>query len=116
MRHSFKEYIQDSEDLISESLLGKTYAVAQNRSHASNKTKFQSALAHIQSTAKKGLTEDDQEKRIEMIFTMFFDLAAALKIASDMSTNSVNISTAGVLDTESVKKELERAFSKLAKK
>ena len=112
MRSSFKDYVQNADKTISESLLGKTYAIAQNRAHATNKTKLQSALASIQSTAKRGLSEDDDLKRIDMLFTLFFDLAAALKIASDMSTNSINVSTAGVLDTESVKKELERAFPK----
>ena len=110
MRASFKEYFETSTNPISESLLGKTYSVAQNRAHATNKTKFQTALTRIQSTAKKGLSEDDEVKRTNLLFQMFFDLAAALKIASDMSTNSINVSTAGVLDTESIKKELARAF------
>lgn len=109
---SFKDYIQKSNEAISESLIGKTYAIAQNRSHVTNKTKFQSALTRIQSTAKKGLSEEDDVKRIDMLFTMFFDLAAALKVASDMSTNSINVSTAGVLDTESIKRELQRVFQK----
>ena len=108
----FKDYIQKSDEAISESLLGKTYAIAANRSHATNKSKFQSALTRIQSIAKKGLSEEDEVKRTDTIFTLFFDLAAALKIASEMSTNSINVSTAGVLDTESIKRELQRVFQK----
>ena len=48
-----------------------------------------------------------------MIFTMFFELATALKIASDMSTNSINVSTAGVIDAKSIKAELAVLFRQL---
>lgn len=42
-----------------------------------------------------------------MIFTLFFDLAAAMKIVAEMSTNSINVSTMGVLDTENLKRTLK---------
>ena len=111
-RSSFKEYIKDSKDSLSESLVGKGFAFVQSRAHASNKAKLLSVLSRIQTNAKKGKSEEDEDARLELIFEIFFDLAAAWKIDAEMSTNSVNVSTAGVLDTESVKKELERAFPK----
>lgn len=117
MRQSLKEYIQTSKQPLNESsLIGKGFALGQNRAHAGNKNKFQSVLSRIQSNARKGLTEEDSEKRFDLIFTLFFDLAAALKIASEMSTNSINVSTAGVLDTESIKAELKRAFPRSIKR
>lgn len=112
MRSTFKDYLHSSKEPISESIVGKGFAIAQSRAHTTNKTKLQSVLSRIQSNAKKGQSEDDESERFELLFTLFFDLAAAMKIASEMSTNSINVSTAGVLDTESVKKELERAFPK----
>jgi len=114
MRLKLKEYLELPEDEnITESLIGKGFAIGQHRTHASNKTKFQSVLNRIQSNAKRGQSEDDPEERFELLFTLFYDLASALKIASDMSTNSINVSTAGVLDTESIKKEIQRAFPKI---
>ena len=112
MRTRFREFVQTSHQTLNESLIGKGFAIAQSRAHASNKTKLQSVLSRIQSNAKKGQSVDDENERFEILFTLFFDLAAALKIASEMSTNSINVSTMGVLDTESLKKELEKVFQK----
>jgi hypothetical protein len=112
MRPSFKDYLHNSIEPISESLVGKGFAIGQSRAHASNKSKLQSVLSRIQSNAKKGQSEDDENERFELLFTLFFDLAAAMKIAAELSTNTINVSTAGVLDTESIKKELERGFPK----
>jgi len=112
MRSTFKDYLHNSKEPITESIIGKGFAIGQSRAHASNKTKLQSVLSRIQSNAKKGQSEDDENEKFELLFTLFFDLAAAMKIAAEMSTNSINVSTMGVLDTESVKKELVRAFPK----
>jgi len=114
MIRRFKETIRE-ESLnchINESIFGKGFAIGQSRAHASNKTKLQSVLSRIQGNAKKGQTEDEEKQRFELLYSLFFDLAAAMKIAADMSTNSINVSTVGVLDTESVKKELERFLIK----
>lgn len=110
MKVRLKDYIERTESELNESLVGKAFAVGQHRAHASNKTKLQSVLSRIQSTAKKGLGEEDLEKQLELVFTLFYDLSLALRINAEMSTNSINVSTAGVLDTESIKKELERLF------
>lgn len=112
MRSSFKDYIQESDQPISESLIAKGFAIAQSRAHANNKIKFQSALTRIQSNAKKGLSETDEEKRVEILFSVLLEFASALKIASDMSTNSVNISTASVLFAEDIRKALISVFPK----
>jgi hypothetical protein len=112
MRSTFKDYLHNSKEPITESIVGKGFAIGQQRAHASNKTKLLSVLSRIQSNAKKGQSEDDDNERFELLFTLFFDLATALKIAADLSSNSINVSTVGVLDTESVKKELERAISR----
>ena len=109
MLNSLKEYIQQTEqEPISESLIGKGFAIGQQRKHAANKTKLQSIASRIKSTAKKGISEDDPNKRSDLLFSLFIDLAAALKIASEMSANAVNVSTAGVLFAESVKDTLQR--------
>ena len=117
MLNSLKEYIQETEqEPISESLIGKGFAIGQQRKHAANKTKLQSVASRIQSTAKKGISEDDPDKRSELLFSLFIDLASALKIASEMSANAVNVSTAGVLFAESVQKQLAKALSKNLKR
>lgn len=110
---SLKDYIQDKEDNpISESIISKGFAIAQQRKHAANAAKLQAIASRIQSNARKGMTEDDPEKRSELLFTLFADLASALKITSQMSTNSINVSTVNALFAESVRKELQSFFSK----
>ena len=109
MRRSLKEFIADStEDQLSESIVGKGFAIGQQRKHASNVTKLQSVISRIHSTAQRGISEDDQHKREAIIFSLFGELGNALKIIAEMSKNSINVSTIGVLDTESVRNELRR--------
>lgn len=112
MRTTFKDYIHNSKEPLSESFIGKGLSLIQTRNHATNKGKLHSVLSRIQNNAKKGIAEEDVNERFELLFTLFFDLAAAIKIESEMSTNSINVSAIGVLDTESIKKELEKAFPK----
>jgi len=116
MRSTFKDYLHNSKDMLSESLIGKGFAIGQSRAHATNKSKLQSLLNRVQSTAKKGFSEEDENGRFELLFTLFFDIAAALKIASEMSTNCINVSTAGVLDTENIQRTFERVISARSKK
>lgn len=110
MRSTFKDYLHNSKEPITESIVGKGFAIGQSRAHASNKTKLQSVLSRIQSNAKRGQSEDDESERFELLFTLIFDLAAAMKIATEMSTNSINVSTMGVLDTKDLSKELQKAL------
>lgn len=110
MRSRFKEYI-DTKEPLQESFLGKSYALIQNKQHSSNRTKLLSVISRIQSLAKKGISENDQEKRSEILFSLFLELASALKVQAEMSRNEVNVSTAGVLDTKDLSKELQKAIT-----
>lgn len=113
MRSTFKDYLHNSKEPIIESIVGKGFAIGQSRAHASNKTKLQSVISRIQTNAKKGQSEDDENERFELLFTLFFDLAAAMKIAAEMSTNSINVSAIGVLDSNDIKNAVAAALSKL---
>lgn len=116
MRSTFKNYIQNSKEPLLESIVGKGFAISQNRAHATNKTKFLSVLSRIQSNAKKGLTEEDENERFELLLSLFFDLAGALKILAEMSANTNNISTTAVLDAENIQKTIEIAIAKNSRK
>ncbi|MGI6525355.1 MAG: hypothetical protein ACOX2O_08740 [Bdellovibrionota bacterium] len=108
---SLQQYITDLENngagVIQESIVGKGYAISQNRAHGASKNKLQSIASKIQSEARKGISEDDPEKRQQIVFTLFIELGNALKVLAEMSRNTINVSTAGVLDQESIKKALE---------
>lgn len=106
---TFREVISaDSSDAeqISESLVGKGFAVAQNRQHGSQKNKALSKLGTIQSDCRRAANEEDDQKRNELLFKILFDLATTLKIFAEMSSKNNNVSTAGVLDQENIKKIL----------
>ena len=103
----FKKYIKKSKSPISESLLGKSLSVIQTRQHAANKSKLESLLSKIQNDAKQGLVEQDENERFKLLFGLFVDLVAVLKVGSEMSKNTINVSAIGVLDTESIKAELK---------
>lgn len=107
----FKGYIDDEQEQLSESVLGKSFAFIENRKHASNKTKFLSVVSRIQSLAKSGISESDLDKRSNIIFSLFLELGNAMKIQAEMGRNEVNVSTAGVLDMKDFGKELQRVLS-----
>jgi vacuolar-type H+-ATPase subunit I/STV1 len=115
MLNSLKEYlkIEGERESISESIISKGYAIAQHRAHSSNKNKLNSLLSRIQSNAKKGQTEDNSEERFELLFTLFIDLANAMKVSSEMQANAINVSTAGVLFAENVQRELKKITSQV---
>lgn len=102
----FKKFIQSQNQEVSESFLGKSLSVIQTRQHAANKTKLESLLSKIQNDAKKGQVEQDENERFKLLFGLFIDLAAALKVASEMSKNTINVSALGVLDAENIYKGL----------
>ena len=58
--------------------------------------------------------EEDQGKKIDMLFQVAFELAGALKLSAEMSANINNISTTAVRDQESLKRELSPLIKKLA--
>lgn len=105
--------IRISDNELSESLVGKGFAIGQNRQHAANKTKLLSALTKIQNDCRQAVHEDDQNKKIDLLFHVAFDFAGALKILAEMSANTNNVSTTGVLDQENLKKELDPLIKKL---
>jgi hypothetical protein len=105
-----------SDQELSESLVGKGVAIANNRQHAANKTKLFSLISQIQNHCRQGVNEDDQGEKIDLLFQIAFEFAGALKIFAEMSTNNNNISTTAVLDAENIQKIIEVALSKLPQK
>ena len=105
-----------SDQELSESLVGKGVAISNNRQHAANKTKLFSLISQIQNRCRQGVNEDDQAEKINLQFQIAFDLASALKIFAEMSTNTNNISTTADLDQENFKKELSPIIKKLSDK
>jgi hypothetical protein len=105
-----------SDQELSESLVGKGVAISNNRQHATNKTKLFSLISQIQNRCRQGVNEDDQTEKINLQFQIAFELASALKIFAEMSTNNNNISTTAVLDAENIQKVLEKALTKSNKK
>lgn len=95
---SLKDYIQNDSEPISESLVGKGFAISQQRKHAANKTKLLSVVSRIQNLAKKGASEPDPEKQAKLVFQLFFELGNAMKIYAEMSENLVNVGVASHLD------------------
>ena len=116
MRRSLKDYIQESNEPISESLVGKGVAIANNRQHAANKSKLSSQLNLIQNDCRQGVQEADPNKKIEILFQIAYEFAGALKIFAEMSSNTNNVSTTGVLDTANIQKEITSALLKFQKK
>jgi len=106
----FREILNDdpdnysSDDEIKESLVGKGFAISQNRQHQSYKAQVLSKLGAIQNDCHRAVQEDDERKRSDFIFKLVFDLAGALKLFAEMSSRTNNISTTSVLDQESLKK------------
>lgn len=98
-----KEFIDSDRTNLSESIVGKGYAIAQNRQHASNRSKLLSVASRLKSLAEKGRNEDDQIKQQQILFALFQELANALKVQAEMARNEINVSTAGVLDVVSSK-------------
>ncbi len=103
-----------SDQELRESLVGKGVAISNNRQHAANKNKLISALSKIQNDCRQGVHEEDQGKKIDMLFQVAFEFAGALKLSAEMSANINNISTTAVLDQESLKRELAPLIKKLA--
>ena len=105
-----------SDQELRESFVGKGFAISQNRQHASNKTKLTSTLSKVQNLCQTGVHEDDESKKIDLLFQVGFELANAFKTFAEMSANTNNISTTAVLDAENIQRVLDVALSKLPKK
>ena len=105
-----------SDQELCESFVGKGFAISQNRQHASYKTKLFSTISKIQNDCRQGVSEGDESKKIDLLFQIGFEFAAALKLFAEMSTNTNNISTTAVLDAENIQKVIDIALSKLPKK
>jgi hypothetical protein len=101
---------QDDEQL-SESLVGKGFAVAQNRQHQTFKSQVLSKLNQVQSDCRRGIQEDDQQVRDKLIFEVLFDLAATLRLFAEMSARTNNVATTAVLDQESSRKDIAAILS-----
>ena len=101
---------------LTESLVGKGFAIGQNRQFQSLKTQAVSKLGQIQTDCKRGVQEADEIKRDKILFEVIYDLASVLKVFAEMSSKTNNISTTSVLDQENIKKILNTFLSKLTGK
>jgi hypothetical protein len=70
----------------------------------------------IQNDCRQGVQEADPNKKIEILFQVAYRFAGALKIFAEMSSNTNNVSTTGVLDAENIQKAIDLALSKLPRK
>ena len=98
---TFREVIdatRNNAEELSESIVGKGFALAQNRQHHSQKAKALSKLGTVQSDCRRAAKEEDNQKQNELLFKVLFDIAGALKILAEMSAKTNNVSTAAVLD------------------
>lgn len=105
-----------TDEQLTESLVGKGFAIGQNRQFQSLKTQAVSKLGQIQTDCKRGIQEDDEIKRDKILFEVIYDLASVLKVFAEMSSKTNNISTTSVLDQENIKKILNAFLSKLTGK
>jgi hypothetical protein len=103
---SLKNYIQQTEQPLSESIVGKGIAIAQNRQHAAHKARLVSNLNLIHNDCRQAMLIDDPKKQMELLFEILDRFSVALKIFAEMSANNSNIGMTAVLDAESVRKEL----------
>ena len=102
-----------SDKELKESLVGKGFAIGQNRQHQSIKNQVLGKLSKVQNDCKRAAQEDDDAKRYKLLFEIVYDLASAMKLFAEMSTKTNNIATTAVLDQENLKKELAPLISKL---
>ncbi len=105
-----------TDEQLTESLVGKGFAIGQNRQFQSLKTQAVSKLGQIQTDCKRGIQEDDEIKRDKILFEVIYDLASVLKVFAEMSSKTNNISTTSVLDQENIKKILNGFLSKFTGK
>lgn len=106
MRLSLKNYIQQTEQPLSESIVGKGVAIAQNRQHAAHKARLVSNLNLIHNDCRQAVLIDDPKKQMDLLFEILDRYSIAFKIFAEMSANNSNIGMTAVLDTENIHKLL----------
>ena len=112
MRLSLKNYIQQTEEPLSESLVGKGVAIAQNRQHSAHKARLVSNLNLIHNECRQAMLIDDPKKKMELLFEILARFSVALKIFAEMSANNSNIGMTAVLDAENIQAALSKFMNK----
>jgi len=116
MRLSLKNYIQKTEEPLSESLVGKGVAIAQNRQHAAHKARLVSNLNLIHNDCHQAMLIADPKKQMDLLFEILDRFSGVLKIFAEMSANNSNIGMTAVLDAENIHRILNNSLSILSKK
>lgn len=109
---SLKQYLESESVQVTESFAAKGVAIGQNRQHAANRNKLLSSASRLRDLSRRGMSEDNVDKRYQILFALFSELATALTIQATMAKNEINVSTAGVLDMESIKGEITRTLAR----
>lgn len=119
---SFRQVLQEekqskrSSKLVSESLLGKTFAVNQNRKHQAHQSKAVNILSTIQNDCKAAFLENDPEQFNKALLQVLFRFAGALKEFAEMSASNNSTSAIAVMDQESISKEVLPLLKQLIQK
>lgn len=119
---SFRQMLQEesqkksSSRQITESLLGKSFAISQNRKHQAHQNKAIGILSSIQNDCKTAVLDNDPEKVSKALFQVLYQLAAVLKEFAEMSANNNSASAIAVMDQESISKEVLPLLKQLAQK
>ncbi len=106
----FREYL--TEDLISENLLSKTYAAAQNSQHNAASQKVLSSVSKIASILRDAKTRDEPDKKIERLLDALIEMTELFKNQSQQSTSIKNVVVASALFVDDIKRTLEKYFDR----
>ena len=106
----FRKYV--AEELVSENLLSKTYALTQNSQHNAASQKIASNVSKIASILRDAKNSDNSDEKIERLLDALIEMAGLFKNQSQQSTNIKNTIVASTLFAEDIKRTLERYFDR----
>ena len=104
----FRKYI--AEDLLTENLLSKAYAVAQNSQHNSASQKVASNASKIASLLRDAKTKNEPDEKIDKLLDALIEMTELFKNQSQQSTNIKNTVVAATLFADDLKRLIEKHF------
>jgi hypothetical protein len=106
----FRKYL--TEDLLSENLLSKAYALAQNSQHNAASQKVASNASKIVSILRDAKARDDADEKIERLLDAMIEMTELFKNQSQQSSNIKNTVVAAALFADDIKRTLEKYFDR----
>ena len=106
----FRKFI--AEDLLTENLLSKAYAVAQNSQHNAATQKVASNASKIVSLLRDAKTKSDPDEKIDRLLDALIEMTELFKNQSQQSTNIKNTVVAATLFADDIKRTLEKQFER----